>query len=118
MKEYINNTNCNYLYLYNNPNNKNDRYQYVYFHLINKSTVLLGCINVILSKQNQKDKCLKQFLLILKKFKIKTVILDCHTTYITFIEKELGKESFISNNYISTNNSRMSIVHIDLTKIK
>lgn len=103
----------NQIYLYNDSHNKNQPHQYFLSTLINNKTMLIGYGNVLISSKTT----LKMFL-ILKKFKLKTLILDIKDNYINEFKKQIPSECYVLKKYVSTNNSNMNLIHVDLTKLK
>lgn len=108
-----NKSTTNQIYLYNNPHNKTKPHQYFLSTLINNKTMLIGYGNILLSSKV----ALKMFL-ILKKFKFKTLILDIKNNYINEFKKQIPSECYVLKKYVSTNNSNMNLIHVDLTKLK
>lgn len=104
---------ANQIYLYNNPRNKTQPNAYFLSTLINNKTMLIGCGNVLIGQKLT----LKMFL-ILKKFKFKTLILDIKDNYINEFKKQIPSECYVLKKYVSTNNSSMNLIHVDLTKLE
>lgn len=104
---------ANQIYLYNHLNNKQQPHQYFLSTLINNKTMLIGCGNILLS-----NKVTLKMFLILKKFKFKTLILDIKDNYINEFKKQIPSECYVLKKYVSTNNSNMNLIHVDLTKLE
>ena len=102
-----------FIYLYN-IKNVNSKGNYIIINIDNKNVITLGYANILTLNDGRN---LKNFLLILKKFKFKLAVIDIKNCHLNVFERHLKTESLLIKNYISTNNSRMTLIHIDLKKI-